>query len=60
MDADGDDPENLTKEMRGMAFFPQWSPDGTRIAFSSDQEGDFDIWVMNADGSNKINLTGSS
>ncbi len=28
-----------------------WSPDGTRIAFSSDRDGDLDIFVMNADGS---------
>ena len=29
---------------------PAWSPDGTRIAFSSDRDGDFDIWTMSADG----------
>jgi TolB protein len=27
------------------------------IAFSSDQDGDFEIWVMNADGSNPHSLT---
>ena len=32
---------------------PTWSPDGTRIAF----ERDYDIWVMNADGTGQKNLT---
>jgi Tol biopolymer transport system component len=32
-------------------------PDGTRIAFTSNRDGDFEVWVMNADGTNPINLT---
>ena len=38
----------------------EWSPDGTKIAFSdSDASGNpMDIWVMNADGSVLTNLTG--
>jgi Tol biopolymer transport system component len=31
-------------------FSPAWSPDGTKIAFVSDRDGDYDIYVMNADG----------
>ena len=27
------------------------------IAYSSDQDGDFEIWLMNADGSNQLKLT---
>ncbi|MBN1994861.1 MAG: PD40 domain-containing protein [Anaerolineae bacterium] len=30
-----------------------WSPDGSQIAFLSDRSGQWDIWVMNADGSNQ-------
>ena len=36
---------------------PAWSPDGTRIAFSSERDGNSDIYVMNPDGSNKVRLT---
>jgi Tol biopolymer transport system component len=36
---------------------PEWSPDGTKIAFESCRGGNGDIYVMNADGSNQTNLT---
>ena len=36
---------------------PDWSPDGTQIAFSSNRDGDYDIWVMDADGSNLVKVT---
>ncbi len=64
MGADGEDQRNLTnhgaKDRR-----PDWSPDRMRIAFESNREGgwEFDFWgnmdvyVMNADGTNPINLT---
>jgi Tol biopolymer transport system component len=32
---------------------PAWSPDGTQIAFITDRNGSYEIWVMNADGSNQ-------
>jgi hypothetical protein len=39
-------------------FHPAWSPDGTRIAFSTQNaDGDMEIHVMNADGSNIVQLT---
>lgn len=38
-------------------FFPTWSPDGSRIAFASNRDGDSDIYVIDADGSNLRNLT---
>jgi Tol biopolymer transport system component len=36
---------------------PAWSPDGSRIAFRSDRDGNDEIYVMNADGSNPVRLT---
>jgi len=38
---------------------PSWSPDGNQITFASDRAG-WDIYVMNADGSNQANITNSS
>ena len=35
----------------GDNFFPDWSPDGSKIAYASNQDGEARIWVMNADGS---------
>jgi dipeptidyl aminopeptidase/acylaminoacyl peptidase len=35
-----------------------WSPDGTQIAFESNIDGDMDVYVMNADGTNVRQLTG--
>src|SRR5215471_11856485 len=36
---------------------PDWSPDGTKIVYESNQTGDYRIWIMNADGSGQRRLT---
>ncbi len=36
---------------------PRFSPDGRRIAFTSDRGGGDNIWVMNVDGSDKRQVT---
>jgi Tol biopolymer transport system component len=35
---------------------PAWSPDGMKIAFRSRRSGDWDIWVMGANGTGQQNL----
>jgi Tol biopolymer transport system component len=36
---------------------PNWSPDGKKIAFATSRDGKAEIYVMNADGANPVNLT---
>lgn len=38
-------------------FLPVWSPDGTKIAFMSNRDGNSELYVMNRDGSNVRRLT---
>ena len=58
MDADGGNQRRLT-ENRQYDWSPSWSPDGERIAFMSERDGDgnSEIYVMDADGGNQKNLT---
>lgn len=41
----------------GPGFDPQLSPDGSKIAYSNDKAGTNDIWIMDTDGRNKVQLT---
>lgn len=58
MDADGSNQVRLT-ENRFQDSLPSWSPDGSKIAFTSNRDGDFEIYVMNADGTNQTRVTNS-
>jgi len=51
-----------TRISEGLAWEvqPRFSPDGTRIAFTSDRGGGDNIWVMNVDGSDKRQVTDES
>ena len=72
MNADGTNPVRLTENVQlgtdsfgpfyGLDLSPAWSPDGTRIAFSSTRNGlnNNEIYVMNANGSNQIRLTNNT
>jgi len=56
MDADGFHRRQLT-DNAVYDLWLSWSPDGGRLAFSSDREGSRDLFVMNADGSGVTRLT---
>lgn len=54
MNSDGSGlPQVLHESGRNAA----WSPDGSQIIFESDSTGNSEIWIMDADGSNPIQLT---
>ena len=57
MKTDGDQPRNLTADPVSDDFSPAWSPDGMKIAFSSERLGNQEIYVMDADGKNLVQLT---
>ena len=61
MNADGTNPINLTQSPIRWDRSPSWSPDGKQIVFGSAGflKGvvQSDIWVIDADGGNRRNLT---
>jgi Tol biopolymer transport system component len=60
MNPDGSGFRQLTDNAAPNDWGPSVSPDGTRIAFTSDRgtgQVSNDIWVMNIDGSNPVQLT---
>jgi len=63
MNIDGTGETRLTQDLRYDMIHPRWSPDGTHIVYASDEGRDlegqinYDIWMMNADGSAPTQLT---
>jgi Tol biopolymer transport system component len=55
MHPNGSGTQLLTDE--GLNAHPSWSPDGSQIAFASDREGNWEIFIMNADGSGVRRVT---
>ncbi len=59
MESDGADSKRLTFQL-GQNANPTWSPDGTQIAFDATWGLDRSVFVMDADGENRRDLTGHS
>ena len=62
MDSNGSAQERLTFTPFNPAGFnwsllPSWSPDGQRIVYASTEGGGSQIWIMDADGGAKIQMT---
>ena len=53
---DGSGRVNLTHHA-GFDLSPDWSPDGSRIVFVRTDNGDNEIYVMNSDGTNPIDIS---
>jgi Tol biopolymer transport system component len=56
INGDGTNQIRLTKAGES-DLYPSFSPDGTKIVFSSYRSGSNDIYLMNADGTNQTRLT---
>ena len=50
------DPKVLDDDSAAQGF-ARWSPDGKQIAFSDNRDGDWEIYVMNADGTGERQVT---
>ncbi len=54
---DGTDNRTTSTDDEVYDGMPSWSPDGTKIAFDSNQSYKYEIWTMSEDGSNRVKIT---
>ena len=59
MNANGTGVKRLTSETAN-THDPDWSSDGTKIAYASQSDGDWEIYTINANGTGKKQLTSNS
>lgn len=57
MDLDGSNLEEIVDKPPTADFNGQWSPDGKRILFVSNRDGDYNLYVIDVDGTKLTRLT---
>lgn len=63
VNSDGSDLLNLTNVLDTMLASQNlfsaapWSPDGSKIVFHSDRDGDMELYILNADGTDLLKIT---
>mgnify|MGYP001336780909 CR=1 FL=1 len=60
MDNNGFNEVNLTNSSAVNDFDAAWSPDGTKIAFTTNRDGNNEIYIMNADGTSPVNISNNA
>lgn len=56
-EADGTNPVQVSQMNSESTRHPAWSPDGTKIAFDSHANGQFDIYILDAEGGMPAQIT---
>jgi Tol biopolymer transport system component len=59
MDANGTNKELLAYNKKWETP-GEWAPDGSKLLFCSDSDGDFEIYLMDANGTNVTQLTNNA
>ena len=54
---DGSEEKSTSEDVQTFDGLPWWSPDGAKLVFTSSQSDDYEVWIMNADGSGRKRLT---
>ncbi|HEX8292194.1 MAG TPA: hypothetical protein VF570_10585, partial [Pyrinomonadaceae bacterium] len=57
MNADGSNVVNITRSDSVNDGMAAWSPDGQKVIFNSRRDGNWDLYVVNADGTGEARLT---
>lgn len=59
MDIDGGSQVQITNDERGFAYYPRWSPSGSKIIFqlTKKNKNDADIYIVDIDGNNLQQIT---